>query len=135
MGKYDDIINMEYHGIQSRMPMSMENRAAQFAPFAALSGHDEAISEVERITEDKLDISDYEKELNWHLIMSSFKDGNQIIIKYFRKDLKKKGGAYITTVGRVKKIYEEEYNIELDNGLKVKIPEIISVIISDKYDN
>ena len=60
MSKYDDIINLTHHVSKNRTPMSMENRAAQFAPFAALSGHDEAIAETARLTTPKKLLSDYE---------------------------------------------------------------------------
>lgn len=61
MGKYDDIINLPHHVSDYYKPMSMENRAAQFAPFAALTGHSEAIAETQRITEQIKELSDYEK--------------------------------------------------------------------------
>ena len=53
MSKYDDIINLPHHVSKNRTPMSMENRAAQFAPFAALTGHDEALAETARLTTPK----------------------------------------------------------------------------------
>ena len=105
---YLDIINFRHHESKTRKKMSLNDRAAQFAPFAALNGHGEEMAEVERITSDYSALSsELIEEINiklqmikYHLNTLNFK------IVYFKKDLRKNGGQYKIYEGKVKDIDE-----------------------------
>ena len=111
MSKYDDIINLK-RPVSRRMPMSITNRAAQFAPFSALTGYDEAIKETSRITSEKHELSDGKIEIiNNKLNEIKNKGIKRVKITYFVKDDKKDGGEYITEEVDIKKI--DIYNEKL----------------------
>lgn len=124
---YDDIIDIPYKKSTRHPPMSRIERAAQFAPFAALTGHKESIKETERITDKKriLDESQIDilnKTLN--KIIMNIKDHPQVTITYFQSDTQKLGGKYITITNRVKKIDEYYKTVVMDDGKKIPIKDI-----------
>ena len=105
--KYDDIINLEHHVSTKHSRMSLENRSAQFAPFSALTGYEEAVTEEARITESRIDIDEEAKiEVNEKLnyIMKHLDKNIIVSVTYFEKDKKKQGGSYKTIKGIIKKI-------------------------------
>ena len=116
---YDDIINLPHH-VSTRHPqMSMYDRAAQFSPFAALTGHDAAIKETERLTEDWVELDEDSKELldeKLQVIREHLDEKPEVTFTYFEPDERKQGGAYRTITGKVKKIDEYEHRILLDDG-------------------
>ena len=95
--KYDDIINLSHH-VSSRHPqMPMMNRAAQFSPFAALTGYDDAVRETARLTDEKIELDEYEKEeldrkIQW--LGSHLDEHIPVSITYFQPDDRKAGGTY-----------------------------------------
>ena len=108
---YKHILTMPHHVSKTRPQMSRLNRAAQFAPFAALTGHDEAVKETARLTDAKLEIDEYTKEeLNRRIlyINENINLSPEVSITYFVPDSKKSGGAYVTESGVVSKIKEYE---------------------------
>lgn len=108
---YRDIINLPRPRSQVYPPMSQAKRAAQFSPFAALSGHEEAIKEKARLTERKVELSDTKKaQLNAGLLLlkQHLKHQPTISMTYFVPDEQKSGGAYVTETGVVTKIAEYE---------------------------
>ena len=111
MSKYDDIINLK-RPASRRIPMSITNRAAQFAPFSALTGYDEAIKETSRITSEKHELSDGKIEIINNKLNEIKNNGiRRVKITYFVKDDKKDGGEYITEEVDIKKI--DIYNEKL----------------------
>ena len=130
--RYDDIIDLPHHQSKERSHMSLYNRAAQFAPFAALSGYEDAIDEATRITDSKiiLDESEIEK-INGTLfeLAQNLSDKWNVSITYFKPDTCKNGGAYLTDVGTIKKIDELEKVVVMDSGMKILMEQIISIII------
>ncbi len=127
---YEDIISLPHHVSQKRPRMPVADRAAQFSPFAALTGFDAAISETARLTDEKLELDEYLKaELNDKLLKISNKLGEcpQVAITYFKPDMKKSGGAYAAHRGYVKKIAEDERTIVMTDGAKILIDAIIDV--------
>ena len=111
MSKYDDIINLK-RPVSRRMPMSITNRAAQFAPFSALTGYDEAIKETSRITSEKHELSDGKIEIINNKLNEIKNNGiKRVKITYFVKDKSKSGGEYITEEVDIKKI--DIYNEKL----------------------
>lgn len=131
-GKYDDIINLSHHISKKHPKMSMEDRAAQFAPFAALVGYEDAVEETARITTKRIELNEEERNtLDIKLQMLNEQIRIQIypnvVIMYFVPDLKKDGGKYIKISGTVKKIDEYKQLIILDDKTEIPISEIISV--------
>ncbi|MDE6641139.1 MAG: YolD-like family protein [Acetatifactor sp.] len=106
-GNYEDIINLPHH-VSARHPqMLLSARAAQFSPFAALTGHEDAIRETERLTEDFREPEEDRRELldnKIRLLQENLSENPEVEVTYFQPDSKKTGGAYVTVKGRVKKI-------------------------------
>lgn len=127
--KYDDIINLPHHTSETRPKMSMIDRAAQFSPFAALTGHDAALAETARLTDTRIELDDCEKEIiNEKLMMIS--DGTHTVtVTYFRPDEKKFGGAYVDVNGTVKKIDVYSREIIMTNGERIPVDEILDIKI------
>jgi hypothetical protein len=129
-GEYDDIINLPRHVSTTHPPMAAMDRAAQFSPFAALTGYDAAIKETARLTDERVELDEYAKAaLNDRLqIMADrLKEHPEIAITYFQPDAKKYGGAYVTAVGTVKKIDEYERIVVMTDGTAFFIDDIISI--------
>ena len=136
---YDDIINLPHYESKTHPRMSMHQRAAQFSPFAAVTGHDAAVKETERLTDKQIDLDERQKvELDEKLrIISEHLGQNpEVKITYFEPDQKKDGGAYITVSGFIKKIDVYEKKIVLQDGKKIKINQIydISSDVLEKLD-
>ncbi len=126
---YDDIIGLN-RPVSKRSKMSMEARAAQFAPFAALTGYDAEIKETARLTDEKIIIDDGLKEvINSKLVYINehIKDMNMVGITYFVKDEKKDGGRYVSVSGCVKKIDMVNGLIRMNNGVCIMIDDILDV--------
>lgn len=128
--RYDDIINLPHHQSTERAHMSLHDRAAQFAPFAALTGHEEAIEETARVTDEKttLDESTVAK-INEMLfdIAQHLSEKKTVSITYFVPDKKKSGGVYLTDVGIIKKIDELEQTVLMDSGMMIPMQEIRNI--------
>ena len=125
--KYDDIINLEHHVSTKHSRMSLENRSAQFAPFSALTGYEEAVTEEARITESRIDIDEEAKiEVNEKLnyIMKHLDKNIIVSVTYFEKDKKKQGGSYKTIKGIIKKIDDFRKTIEMQTGEIIIIEEL-----------
>ena len=129
MGKYDDIINLPHHVSSYHKPMPMRNRAAQFAPFAALSGHDDAIAETMRVTNPFKELSDEEKNIISRKLSFAIENHSPIEITYFIPDKIKSGGSYQKVSGRIKKWNEYDNSIMLRNGHIIPIDHISEIDI------
>lgn len=128
--KYDDIINLEHHVSKVHKQMSLENRSAQFAPFAALTGYEDEVKETERITEEKIEINEEARNIldaKINLIQNKIKEHPKITIIHFIPDNKKKGGKYQSITENIKKIDTYNKFIILDNDIKISIDEIIDI--------
>lgn len=131
---YGDIVNMPRRVSNIHAPMNILNRAAQFAPFSALSGHNDAVKETERITETYYSLDEEEKErINYILqnILYNINTVNQVSVKYFIEDEKKSGGRFVKVTGSVKKIDTYNRLIMIDN-IKIHIDDIVDISIYDK---
>ena len=131
--EYDDIISLPHHVSKRHPQMSMLNRAAQFAPFAALTGFDASINESRRLTDDWIEQGADENDLlnrKMEQIVSMLPEHPLVTIDYFVPDEYKSGGAYQTVTGNVKRIDEYERLIELTNGMKIPIQNITEIIVS-----
>lgn len=133
MNKYKDIINLPHHVSKTRKPMSLYNRAAQFAPFAALTGYDDAIKETARLTEERIELSDELKNMldqKIKLIIENIKLQPEVAITYYVPDNKKSGGVYKTISGNVKRIDEVEKCIIFTNKLKIKVSDLLNIVLN-----
>ena len=132
MSKYDDIINLPHPEPKNHQRMSLENRAAQFSPFAALTGHNEAIKETERLTDQKIEleedaITDINRTLMW--IKDNFKSKPEVIVTYFVPDHKKTGGKYITATVNIVKVDEVNHLLITTQGDNIAIHNIIKLLV------
>ena len=130
MNKYDDIIKLPHHVSKRHPQMGIMARSAQFAPFAALSGYDEAVKETARLTDKRLEIDDGLKSIlnnKLQYILENININPEIIFTYFVYDKKKTGGKYIEKIGVVKKIDLIEKYIQLTDKSKIPIEEIIDI--------
>lgn len=128
--KYDDMIHLPHHVSTSHPQMSPLDRAAQFSPFAALTGYDAAIKETERLTEKWSELDESRKEMldeRLQMIRENFKGKPEIIFTYFQPDEKKSGGAYLTVTGKVKKINEYGHQIIMEDGTVLPIENLFSI--------
>ena len=128
--KYADIINLPHHVSANRPLMSMADRAAQFSPFAALTGYDAAIHETGRLTDDKIELD--EETLNilnmkLRLLVDSLDDEPEVTFTYFKPDERKAGGAYLEVTGTVKKVDDFERLIVMQNGTKMPMDDILNI--------
>lgn len=127
MSRYDDIINLPHHVSPTRQRMSMHDRAAQFAPFAALTGYDDSIAETGRLTTERRELSEQEQnELNrrFDFLISRLKGSSEVDIVHFVPDVRKPGGEYQTTTGSIKNISLPERIIALDTGVIIHLDDI-----------
>lgn len=128
MGKYDDIINLPHHVSKNHPQMSLENRAAQFAPFAALVGYAEAITASQEIKEDKKLIAEDKKE-ELEETLHYLNKGDFIVIKYYVASKKN----YFVYKGMIKRIDQIDKLIIFDNRKTIPIKDIIDIkLISDE---
>ena len=111
MEEYDDIINLPHHVSKNHPPMPMMNRAAQFAPFAALTSYDAVINETGRLTDGFIELDENKKEqLNRRIaeLMEEIDERPLVTITFFKPDERKAGGSYSTVSGQLKKV--DEFN-------------------------
>lgn len=127
---YADIIYLPHHVSRTRPQMPMSDRAAQFSPFAALTGYDDAIQETRRLTERRIQIDEdvlNVLNLKFQILLTHIQEHPFIKFTYFKADAQKSGGSYITVDGSVKKILEAENQIILLDGTKIPIADIIAL--------
>lgn len=127
---YDDIINLPHYVSKKHPQMSIEARSAQFAPFSALTGYDEAIKETARLTDKRIEIDDGLKIIlnnKLQYVLEKIKLKPEIIFTYFVYDDKKIGGKYVEKIGVVKKIDTVEQYVLLKDKTKIPILEIINI--------
>ena len=127
MGAYDDIINLPYPTPSKHPRMSMADRAAQFSPFAALSGHGAAIQETARLTDQKVELTEDEKAVLDEKLRLLNDTGGEAVFTWFLPDAKKNGGAYVTATCAIKKIDLLEHCIVLTDGTMIPIDDILTV--------
>lgn len=128
--RYDKIINLPHHVSTTRPQMPMPDRAAQFAPFAALSGYDAAIKETGRLTDERIELDEEALtalDMKYQLLMDAFDDAPEVTITYFQPDERKVGGKYVSAVGTVKKVNDFERQITMQDGSKIPMDEVLSI--------
>ena len=129
MNEYDDIINLPRYEIKHKR-MSIESRSAQFAPFSALTGYEEAVTETAREVGERIDIDDELRNIldsKIQMLSEQIKKKHEIIFTYFVPDLTKDGGKYINVTGIIKKIDTIKQLIILEDKTEIPINEIIDI--------
>lgn len=126
-GNYDDILHLPHPTSKTHRRMSQQNRAAQFSPFAALTGYDDVIQEAGRLTDARRILTEDEvAELDVRLRLAVELDA-EITVTWFRPDARKDGGSYIASPGRIRKVDELERVLTMDNGTRIPIQEVTAV--------
>lgn len=132
MSKYDDIINITRWNPKSHTRMSEYERAAQFAPFAALTGYDAMVSETARLTDAKAEL-DEEQMLALNEVLSGIieriGEHPRVCITWFKKDARKKGGEYVRTEGAVRDVEPANRLIILKEGSRISMDDIASIAL------
>ena len=132
MSRYDDIINLPHHVSPTRQRISMHDRAAQFAPFAALVGYDGAVAETARLTETRPELDEQEQRaINERLayIADHIHEQPEVKIQYFVPDEHKSGGSIVSISGKVKKISATDGTIVMADGCKIRLSDITGLSI------
>ena len=125
--RYDEIINLPHHVSKTRPQMPMSDRAAQFAPFAALTGYESAIKETGRLTDERIALDEEAlTALNrkYQLLMDTLDDAPEVTITYFQPDARKAGGQYVSATGTVKKVDTFGRRILLQDGTRIPLDSV-----------
>ena len=127
MTEYDDIIDLP-RPKSKHEPMPMSDRAAQFSPFAALTGYGDAIDETARLTDARIELSEEERaELDYKQQYLATLDAPEVTVTYFVPDERKTGGAYVTHTGTLKRIDKVERAMVFGDGTRVEMDEIVMI--------
>lgn len=134
-GSYDDIINLPHPVSERHARMSMHDRAAQFSPFAALTGYDAAVKETARLTDTRIELTEEERAILDAKLRKVIETKETVCITYFVPDERKNGGAYVRAVGQVKKIDSVNGTVRLADGQDILIGELflIAKVESDNH--
>lgn len=128
--RYDDIINLP-HPVSTKYPrMAPLDRAAQFSPFAALTGHEAAIKETARLTDERMELDESSKELldvRMRFIREHLAEKPEVTVTFFEPDQKKCGGTYVTVTGCIKKIDEYAGKLVLEGGTSILMPDVTGI--------
>ncbi len=127
---YDDIIHLPHHISATHPHMAAIDRAAQFSPFAALTGYDAAIKETARLTDERVELDESMKDAlsnKLQIIADRLKEQPEIAITYFQPDANKNGGTYVTAFSAAKKIDKYERVVVMADDIVIPIDDIISI--------
>ena len=129
-GKYDVIMGLPHHVSKTRPQMPMSDRAAQFAPFAALTGYDSAIKETGRLTDERIELDEEALtalDMKYQLLMDALNEAPKVTITYFQPDERKAGGKYVSATGAVKKVDDFERRITMRDGTRIPMDDVLSI--------
>ena len=128
--KYDDILHLPHPTSKKHPRMPISDRAAIFSPFAALTGHAAAIQETARLTDQKIELDeDTKAELDRRqaILLEHIAEQPEVTITWFCPDEKKSGGAYVVTVGRLKRVDDTAGTLRLADGMTIALDEIVDL--------
>lgn len=124
---YDDILYLPHPTSRTHPQMSRQDRAAQFSPFAALTGYEDTVKETARLTEERPILTEDEMaELDARLRLA-MELGTEVSVTWFRPDSRKSGGSYVTAAGRIRKADEIQRVLIMDNGAQIPVDEVTAV--------
>ena len=123
------MLALPHHVSRKHPPMSLHDRAAQFSPFAALTGYEDAIEETARLTEQRVELDEEAKSRLNHRLeqLLLLPQHPEASVTYFQPDERKSGGAYVTRAGLLKKIDTYERSIRLEDGFLIPLDELFAV--------
>ncbi len=124
---YEDILYLPHHQSPKREHMSLRDRAAQFAPFAALTGYEDAIEETGRLTDEEILLDETAVDrINEQLqyLAAHMDEGIRVSVTYFRPDDRKSGGTYLTDIGVIKKIDQDRQTLLMESGVTIAMGQI-----------
>lgn len=127
---YQKIIGLPHHVSKTRPQMPMSDRAAQFAPFVALTGYDSAIKETGRLTDERIELDEEALttlNMRYQLLMDALDEEPEVEITYFKPDERKAGGEYVSAIGAVKKVDAFERLITMQDGMKILMDNVLSI--------
>ena len=125
--RYDEIMGLPHHISKTRPQMPLSDRAAQFAPFAALTGYDSAIKETGRLTDERIELDEEALtalDRKYQLLMDTLDDAPEVTIIYFQPDERKAGGQYVSATGTVKKVDTFGRRILLQDGTRIPLDSV-----------
>ena len=125
--RYDEIMELPHHVSKTRPQMPMSDRAAQFAPFAALTGYDSAIKETGRLTNERIELDEEALtalDRKYQLLIEALDDAPEVTIIYFQPDARKAGGQYVSATGTVKKVDTFGRRILLQDGTRIPLDSV-----------
>ena len=125
--RYDEIMELPHHVSKTRPQMPLSDRAAQFAPFAALTGYDSAIKETGRLTDERIELDEEALtalDMKYQLLMDTLDDAPEVTIIYFQPDERKAGGQYVSATGTVKKVDTFGRRILLQDGTRIPLDSV-----------
>ena len=128
--RYDDIISLSRPVSEGRARMTGYDRAAQFSPFAALTGFDAAIQETGRLTDTRMELEEYGLQLldeQMRALLEVIHTRPKVQVEWFRRDERKAGGSYVTTTGHVKKVDDYHGQLVFTDGRCIPMGEVLSV--------
>ena len=128
--KYSEIMGLPHHVSKTRPQMPMSDRAAQFAPFAALTGFDSAIKETGRLIDERIELDEEALtvlNMRYQLLMDALDEEPEVTITYFQPDERKAGGKYVSATGAVKKVDDFERRITMQDGTKIPMDDVLSI--------
>ena len=128
--KYDEILSLPHHVSKTRPQMPMSDRAAQFAPFAALTGYDSAIKETGRLTDERIELDEEALtalDRKYQLLIEALDDAPEVTIIYFQPDERKAGGQYVSATGTVKKVDTFGRRIILQDGTRIPLDSVFDL--------
>ena len=127
---YQEIIDLPHHVSKTHPQMPMSDRAAQFSPFAALTGYNSAIRETGRLTEERIELDEealMALNMRYQLLIDPLKECPEVRITYFKPDERKSGGAYLTITGVVKKVDDYKRLITMQDGMIIPLDDVLMI--------
>lgn len=128
--RYDDIIDLPHHVSATRPHMELSDRAAQFSPFAALTGYESAVREAARLTDQRVELDENAREAldkKLAVLEGRLAERPEVTVTYFVPDERKEGGSYVTVSGRVKRIRGDEGELVFEDGRRVGVGDIVDM--------
>lgn len=128
--RYDDIINLPHPTSAKHPRMPAIDRAAQFSPFAALTGYDAAVKETARLTDQRIELDEYAKaalDERLRIVQDNIREHPEVTVTFFLPDERKAGGAYVDHTGCVKKVDTYQNYLVMIDGAEIPIYEIIDL--------
>ena len=130
MNKYDDIINLPHHVSERHPQLGRDSYAAQFSPFAALTGYDGIVEEIARVTDERIELDDDSKDrISYKLgiVLDHLDDKPEVTVTYFLPDKKKDGGKYVTATGIITAFDRYERIIQLSDGPRIPVDDLLDI--------